>query len=227
MADYGERARREIFEAVLTRWFGEEKEKGVVELDGRKVARFVGLELLKLKERSGSRKGGGSSSDAISRLPLLDDFMAEWRMRLGDVFSTSHRGGEGGLSSTTTTTTHGLVDLSLLRGQFLLHTDPLSGTATTTNPKRTTSTTSSRPAPPLRQRISYYPSSHLPLEPAARFQSLFTTRAQWQLDDLLPFIEDVAPEAKRREALLLRFARAKKMPQGEGGGMVYSSRVRY
>lgn len=95
--------------------------------------------------------------------------------------------------------------------------------------------------------IQSYPRSSLPSHPAARFQALFDTRASWLLEELQPFIEDLAVEGKRREALLLRYARAKRVvlpaetgkgaagkkgkggKEGEGGREVvlYSARVRY
>lgn len=222
MADYADGARQEIFEAMLTRWFGsdvttEEAGETKVALDGHKVSRFIGLELLKQKQTKQKKPAVGrseSGSDAISRLPLLDDFIKEWTTRLGDVFATSSDDNDQA----------NVVNLDLLRGQYLLHADPLSSTASAAAGRSNSSSSTLKSRIP-KQRIAFFPSSSLPLEPAARFQALFAARAQWKLEDLLPFVEDVASEKKRREALLLRFARAKK--DEKDGVMYYSARVRY
>lgn len=64
------------------------------------------------------------------------------------------------------------------------------------------------PNPPsTTPKIQSYPSAHLPLAPAARFQELFLTRSQWTKEDLEPFIKDLATDGKKLDALLLKFAR--------------------
>lgn len=100
--------------------------------------------------------------------------------------------------------------LSLLRGLYIEF--PAPPTPSTSNVPRT---------------IQYYPKSLLPLDPAPRFQELFLTRSQWYLDELEPFIEDLSVDSKRREALLLRYARAKKVKLDKDEVTVYSARVRY
>lgn len=81
-----------------------------------------------------------------------------------------------------------------IQGEFLLFPTP---------PSQPTS------AQPL--RIQYYPKDTLPLDPAQRFQDLFLTRSQWLLDDLLPYLDDVAVDKKKRDALLLKFARTNRI----------------
>jgi sister chromatid cohesion protein DCC1 len=47
----------------------------------------------------------------------------------------------------------------------------------------------------------------LPTEPATRLRTLFQTRAQWTLDELSPFLNDIAVDAKKRDSILLKYAR--------------------
>lgn len=112
----------------------------------------------------------------------LEDFMEQWRSRLSG----------GGQASSTD---KDLADLKLLKGLYILFPVPPQ----VPNP------------PNLPRTIQYYPKSLLPLEPAPRFQELFLTRSQWFLEELEPFIEDLSVDSKRREALMLRYARAKKV----------------
>lgn len=48
----------------------------------------------------------------------------------------------------------------------------------------------------------------LSAQAAARFSQLFTARAQWPKEELLPYIAPLAPDAHKRDALLLKFCRA-------------------
>jgi sister chromatid cohesion protein DCC1 len=181
--------REEVAEAILCRWFGqlnqissesepveserekEERSSAVrstrtqtrVVLDGTKLARFIGEQLLR----------------EASQPMLLSTLMSVWSTQLGDTFKS-------------------YVSLSLLDSLYLLH------------PAPPLSTSSNAPIP-IQRRIEHFPRSALPSAPAPRFQALFSARASWTLQDLAPFIEDLAVDAKRREALLLRFARAKKV----------------
>lgn len=153
----------------------------------------------------------------------LDEYMDTWARLL------SGAGAE--TTQQASSTAKSLADLALLKGLYILFPIPPQ----VPNP------------PGLPRTIQYYPKSLLPLDPAPRFQELFLTRSQWFLEELEPFIEDLSVDPKRREALLLRYARAKKvkMPIGvklekaRGGAAgtaaaaemrevtLYSARVRY
>ncbi|PWN18577.1 hypothetical protein BCV69DRAFT_284885 [Microstroma glucosiphilum] len=216
--------REEVAEAILCRWFGQQKQtingsgngsggevvvkEGSttrVALDGTKLARFIGEQLLR----------------EASQPMLLSTLMSTWSKQLGDSFQS-------------------YASLPLLDSLYLLHPAP---------PLPTGSSSTATATP---RRIEHFPRSALPVAPAPRFQALFTARPSWTLQDLAPFIEDLAVDAKRREALLLRFARAKRVEvpvpvlvgaQGKGGKgeekgkkgsapqkeyiTLYSSRVRY
>ncbi|KDN43679.1 hypothetical protein K437DRAFT_291082 [Tilletiaria anomala UBC 951] len=83
------------------------------------------------------------------------------------------------------------------------------------------------PVPPLRPssshpaRIQYFPRSALPLDAAARFQELFLTRSQWLLPDLLPFVDSLAINQNKRDALLIKFCRTSRVlvPPEEHAGL--------
>ncbi|PWN33678.1 uncharacterized protein FA14DRAFT_112557, partial [Meira miltonrushii] len=89
------------------------------------------------------------------------------------------------------------LDINLLQGNYLL-----------------------TPAPPVAPTklqplcIEFFAASSLPLDISSRFQKLFSVRPQWIGEDLKPFLQDVAVDAKKRDALLLKFARSSqvKMP---------------
>ncbi|KAG2180468.1 hypothetical protein INT44_003472 [Umbelopsis vinacea] len=70
--------------------------------------------------------------------------------------------------------------------------------------------------------ISYFPLSELPADPAGRFSHLFLEQKQWVPEDILPFIEDLAPDKKKLDALLLKFTRSQKLD----GRVVYGSRIK-
>jgi sister chromatid cohesion protein DCC1 len=70
--------------------------------------------------------------------------------------------------------------------------------------------------------ISYFPLSELPADPAARFSQLFLEQKQWAPEDIMPFIEDLAPDKKKLDALLLKFTRSQK----QDGRVVYGSRIK-
>jgi len=70
--------------------------------------------------------------------------------------------------------------------------------------------------------ISYFPLSELPADPAARFAQLFQEQKQWAPEDIMPFIEDLAPDKKKLDALLLKYTRSQK----QDGRVVYGSRIK-
>ncbi|KAF9008993.1 sister chromatid cohesion protein Dcc1 [Cyathus striatus] len=71
--------------------------------------------------------------------------------------------------------------------------------------------------------VSYFPSSALPIDPAARFTDLFITRSRWKGDDIAPFLADIAVNSKERDKLLLKYCRAITDPQG----IWYTARTQY
>ncbi|KAL1747723.1 sister chromatid cohesion protein Dcc1 [Schizophyllum fasciatum] len=71
--------------------------------------------------------------------------------------------------------------------------------------------------------LRYFPSSALPVDPAARFAELFLTRARWKGDEIAPFLADIAVDAKERDRLLLKYARATTTPEG----IWYTARAQY
>ncbi|TRM67715.1 sister chromatid cohesion protein Dcc1 [Schizophyllum amplum] len=73
------------------------------------------------------------------------------------------------------------------------------------------------------ERLRYFPSSALPVDPAARFGELFLTRAKWKGDDIAPFLADIAVDSKERDKLLLKYARAMTTPEG----IWYTARAQY
>ncbi|KAF7730993.1 Sister chromatid cohesion protein DCC1 [Apophysomyces ossiformis] len=71
--------------------------------------------------------------------------------------------------------------------------------------------------------VSYFPVSELSTDPAQRFATLFRRKKLWSTDDITPFLSDIAPDPKKRDALLLKFTRAQK---GEDGKTLYGSRIK-
>lgn len=89
-----------------------------------------------------------------------------------------------------------LAQLGLLSGYYILSPSPSPTITLYPNPASI--------------KIQYYSHHELPTEPAARFQDLFLTRPAWIAADLLPFIQDLALNDKKKDALLLKFTRASK-----------------
>ncbi|KAI0063592.1 hypothetical protein BV25DRAFT_1824151 [Artomyces pyxidatus] len=69
---------------------------------------------------------------------------------------------------------------------------------------------------------TYFPQAELPIDPAARFTDLFLTRSRWKADDIAPFLSDIAVDAKDRDKLLLKYARA----LTDKDGVWYTARTR-
>ncbi|GLB33888.1 putative sister chromatid cohesion protein Dcc1 [Lyophyllum shimeji] len=90
------------------------------------------------------------------------------------------------------------VDLGLLSGSYL---------ASTSDP----------------ESLTYFPTSLLPIDPAARFADLFLTRSRWKAKDITPFLADIAVDSKERDKLLLKFARA----TTDADGVWYTARAQY
>ena len=77
-------------------------------------------------------------------------------------------------------------------------------------------------SPDAEPQLTYFPRSELPTEPTARFADLFLTRTRWHANDIAPFLEDIAVDAKDRDKLLLKYARA----VTETDGIWYTARSR-
>lgn len=71
--------------------------------------------------------------------------------------------------------------------------------------------------------LTYFPISSLPLEPAARFSELFSVKQRWKVDEIQPFLSDLAVDQKKRDALTLKFTRKVK---GDDGQNYYAARGR-
>jgi len=71
--------------------------------------------------------------------------------------------------------------------------------------------------------LKYFPAAALPVDPAARFSDLFLTRSMWTAAEIVPFLTDIAINAKERDKLLLKYCRAVSDVQG----VKYTARVQY
>jgi len=71
--------------------------------------------------------------------------------------------------------------------------------------------------------LKYFPASALPVDPAARFSDLFLTRSKWKVEEISPFLSDIAVNSKERDKLLLKFCRAVTDAQG----IRYTARAQY
>lgn len=87
-----------------------------------------------------------------------------------------------------------LANLDVLSGYYILTPAPTPGVALYPNPASI--------------KIQFFSTHKLPADPAARFQDLFLTRPAWLAADLLPFIQDLALNDKKKDSLLLKFTRA-------------------
>jgi sister chromatid cohesion protein DCC1 len=72
--------------------------------------------------------------------------------------------------------------------------------------------------------LLYFPVSSLPRDTAARFNELFSVRPRWKVSEIAPFLADLAVDAKKRDALTLKFTR--KVKGEEDGEMYYAARGR-
>lgn len=64
-----------------------------------------------------------------------------------------------------------------------------------------------QPSPSNPSMIQHFAASDLPIDAASRLQHLFQKREQWTLVELSPFLDDIAVDAKKRDAILLKYAR--------------------
>lgn len=193
----------------LVEWFGSSKGDGRWELDIVKVAKAVGSELLAGDRVSFTIRYEVASCRLMTNPLMLqnkvvpvDKFVESWREAMGEQYAAQ-------------------CDLSLLqvsrtiRARFdeSLYGAQPQGTYLL-NPSRTTATSST---------LTYFPISSLPLDPASRFSELFSVRQKWRTDEIAPFLQDLAIDGKKRDALTLKFVRKVK---GDDGVNYYTSRGR-
>lgn len=72
------------------------------------------------------------------------------------------------------------------------------------------------------QYITYFPVNELPTDPAQRFARLFTEKKRWTEQEIVPYLEDLAPDAKKRDALLLKYTRT----QRDHGTLYYGTKIK-
>ncbi|KAG1446173.1 hypothetical protein G6F46_000653 [Rhizopus delemar] len=72
------------------------------------------------------------------------------------------------------------------------------------------------------QHIRYFPASELSTDAAKRFFTLFQAKERWTLEEITPFLMDLAPMEKERESLLFKFARISRV----GNTVYYTSRIK-
>lgn len=68
---------------------------------------------------------------------------------------------------------------------------------------------------PQEATVMYFPASDLPLDPASRFSELFSVKPRWRMDEIAPFLQDLAVDSKKRDALTLKFTRKFKDDDGQ------------
>ncbi|KAH7108218.1 sister chromatid cohesion protein Dcc1 [Auriculariales sp. MPI-PUGE-AT-0066] len=64
------------------------------------------------------------------------------------------------------------------------------------------------------QELVYLPRSSLPTDPGLLFNDLFLVKPRWQVDELAPFLRDVAVDSKARDKLVLKWCRTTTDGQG-------------
>jgi sister chromatid cohesion protein DCC1 len=74
---------------------------------------------------------------------------------------------------------------------------------------------------PQATTIMYFCASELSLDPASRFSELFSVKPKWRMDEVAPFLLDLAVDDKKRDALTLKFTRKFK---GDDGHVYYTAR---
>lgn len=73
-----------------------------------------------------------------------------------------------------------------------------------------------------RKQVQYFPVSELSSDITKRFFALFQVKERWTLEEIVPFLNDVAPSKKEKEFLLFKFARVSR----EDKTMYYKSRIK-
>lgn len=70
--------------------------------------------------------------------------------------------------------------------------------------------------------IQYFSVNELPTDPAQRFSALFAEKPLWRSEEIMAFIQDLAPTKKGIDSLLLKFARTHR----EKNLVLYGSRIK-
>ena len=78
-------------------------------------------------------------------------------------------------------------------------------------------------ADPPTPLLTYFPASALPVDAGARFAELFLARPRWRGEEVAPFLADISVDAKERDKLLLKHARA----VTDADGIWYTARAKY
>lgn len=188
--------RKEVIQAILLQWFGKKKQGDndeIVELNGQDIVKFIGIQLLESKAKSNQIE--------------LQSFLNEWEKTTGPLLS--HH-----------------IDLPLLKVSWVVKQSnrnsklkslpffSLSSPSLSlffqghylTFPVPPTQPSDSIPA-----MVQHFDASDLPLDPSTRLQYLFLKRSQWTLQELTPFLDEIAIDAKKRDAILLKYARSTKV----------------
>ena len=70
--------------------------------------------------------------------------------------------------------------------------------------------------------LQWFPRTDLPSDPLSRFNDLFLVRPKWKVEDMEPFLEDIAVDNKEREKFLIKFTRAS---ADDKGNRYYTARA--
>lgn len=180
--------RKEIVEAILLRWFGKAKgsdaDERHIALRSVDVVRYIGLEALRESAMKSSIK--------------MVDFINDWESKIGPTLHdhikvallTVSSNKESDVRHASDVITDSSFFDCLWQGHHLIY-----------------------PPPPMQPSdsnpllIEYFAASSLALDPATRMQQLFQKREQWTIEHLGPFLDDVAIDSKKRDAILLKHAR--------------------
>lgn len=76
----------------------------------------------------------------------------------------------------------------------------------------------------MQPRLTYFPCSSLPSDPGLRFNDIFLVKQRWKADELVPFLKDVAVDAKARDKLILNWCRA---TTDADGALWYTQRAKH
>ncbi|KAF8135706.1 sister chromatid cohesion protein Dcc1 [Boletus edulis] len=134
--------------------------------------------------------------------PILEtEFMTKWKNAVGDTFESAVSLQLLSVRSPLCTFSSNESDIRVQRqGNYLRNTNNVLG-----------------------MTLNYFAASALPTDAAARFAELFLTRPRWKGDEIEPFLSDISVNAKERDKLLLKHARAITTPEG----ILYTARVGY
>jgi len=72
--------------------------------------------------------------------------------------------------------------------------------------------------------LQWFPRTELPSDPLSRFNDLFLVRPRWKVEDMEPFLEDIAVDKKEREKFLMKFTRGS---ADDKGNRYYTARANH